>query len=480
MNKKSNNSEYLIVEDLKVAFSNASDFACKKLLNNTYIMYLKNFIDQNILDETIVKSLVLNSNNVMKVKEQSVGKLFTVEEFINITKICDNTTKLVSEKEEVIQEILKGNTILIFNEFSYFSFNIKDEGKRAIVEPSNENVIKGSREGFIEDIDTNILLVRKKLVSEKLKFVKIEVGETAKTKFVVSYLDGVADKNIVQEAINRIKNIKTDNINCLATFEENFIEHKNSIFPELIYTERPEKIAASIMEGKIAIFINGYPTVYLVPVSIPMFMQSSEEYGTNYFSATLIRILRYISLGIALFLPAFYTSIVTFHQEMIPTKLATSIIRSKQDVPIPAFVEVLIMLIAFEMLLEAGARMPKNVGQTISIVGGLIIGEAAVNAKFVSPAVVVIVATVGISGFLIPNSDFANSIRLSRIFLVILSTMAGLIGMIFGTIIILYYISGIQNFGENYTAPFSGDNKNIYKDTITRLPIKESNKKARW
>lgn len=472
--------EYQIIIDLRKAFANAFDFICKELLNNIYIIYLKGFTDQNIVDNTIMKNIINNKEIIKKEKLNNKEALIGIQKFIDITGINDSTIKLVTDTNEIIEEVLKGNVIIVYNQYSYFSFNIKSISKRGIEESTIENVVKGSKESFIEDIQTNLVLLRRKLRTKNLKFVLIEVGNEAKTKILVSYVENIADEKTINQVISKIKAIETDNINCLATFEENFASNAYNIFPELLYTEKPEKTAASLMEGRIGIFLDGYPMAYIVPVSFPMFLQASEEYSDKYLPATFIRILRYFSFITSLILPAFYNAIVAFHQEMIPTRLAGSLIKSKQDVPIPAFLEVIVMLIAFEMLLEAGARLPKNIGQTISIVGGLIVGEAAVSAKFVSPAVVVIIAASGISGFLISNQSLANSVRILRLGLVILSTMAGLIGMVYGLIAIIYYMCSIKNLGENYMSPFAGDNKNKTADTITRLPLIGNNKKARW
>ncbi|MNI50777.1 Spore germination protein A1 [compost metagenome] len=200
-----------------------------------------------------------------------------------------------------------------------------------------------------------------------------------------------------------------------------------------------------------------------------MFFQAPEDYGINYAMASIIRIIRYVCSFTTLLLPAFYVSVLMFHQEMLPTDLIISIIKSKQGQPFPVLLEVVFMLLAFEILIEASARLPKTIGQTISIVGGLIIGEAAVNANFVSPSVVVIIAISGIMGFLIPNQDFANSIRICRFCLAILAGISGLFGLSIGLIIVIYYLCCLESFGVPYFTPFvSNDAKNISKDTVKR------------
>lgn len=252
------------------------------------------------------------------------------------------------------------------------------------------------------------------------------------------------------------------------------MDRKFSIFPQIKYTERPDRLCASIMEGRVGVIIDGFPSAYIIPSVFNMFFQSPEDYSVNYFMGSFIRMMRYICAVIMLVLPAFYISITTFHQEMIPTELTISIIKSKEGVPINTFMEVILMLIAFEILMEAGARLPKTIGQTVSIVGGLVVGDAAINAKFVSPAVVVIVAISAISGFVSPSQDLSNSLRLCRLFLVIASSIAGLFGLTVGVILIIYYLASIETFGMPYLIPFSSNGgKDLLKDTIIRRTVKK-------
>jgi len=260
------------------------------------------------------------------------------------------------------------------------------------------------------------------------------------------------------------------------------VDRKYSIFPQTIATERPDKVAANLIEGKIAIFVDGFPSAYIAPAVLSMFMQASEEYNINYFVSSFIRILRYICMFIAILFPALYIAITTFHHEMLPTTLAESIIQSKQNVPLPAFLEIIIMLVAFEILLEAGNRMPKTAGQAVSIVGALIVGEAAVNAKFVSPIVVVVVAITAICGFVIPNRDLANAIRLSRMGLVLVASIAGFFGISVATIVLFYYLCSLESFGVPYLKPFvSNDGKKVLADTLFREPINKSkDRMVRW
>lgn len=232
-----------------------------------------------------------------------------------------------------------------------------------------------------------------------------------------------------------------------------------------------DKFCANIIDGKIGVLIDGLPIGYIFPGVFAMYFQTPEDYAGNYLLSSVIRFIRYICFGISLILPGFYVAITTFHHEMIPTNLLKSIIESKEGVPFSAFVEILLLLFAFEILLEASLRLPKTIGGTLSIIGGLIVGEAAVNAKFLSPAVVVIIAITGISGFVIPNRSLANSVRICRMLLVVAAGVSGLFGISFALLIILAYLCKLETFGVPYLTPFIGnEGKNVLKDTLIRIP----------
>lgn len=410
-----------LISNICDRFKDCSDFSCSKIIaENTgveiYKIYINEFVDKQLIDETILKPIAEN-----------VNKIFSSTDLLNTIKsgkVYYTDVKVEIQLEKIIDSLLSANFVLVC-ENQAFIFDSTKLSKRSIVKPENEVAVKGAQEGFIESSATNIALVRKRLKTDKLKVLEEQVGEETKTKVNIVYVEGIAKEELIRNIKERVKNVDVPSIVSVGDFEEHIIDRKYSIFPQAIVTERPDKVAANLIEGKVAIFIDGFPTVYIAPAVLAMFMQATEEYNVNYFVSSMIRALRYVCLFISILIPALYVAITTFHQEMLPTTLAESIIQSKQNVPLPAFLEIIIMLIAFEILLEAGARMPKTAGQTVSIVGALIVGDAAVNAQFVSPAVVVIVAIAAICGFVIPNQDLANTIRINRLLLVICSSIAG-------------------------------------------------------
>jgi spore germination protein KA len=438
-----------------------------------YKLSINQFIDKQLIDEVVLRPIAANIDNIKESKD--------ILDIIKNGKIYHMDAKVETDIDKIVLSILSANFVLVCQNEA-FIFNAIGFDKRAVDKPESETSVKGAKESFIESAAINVSLIRRRLQTEKLKVLDEEVGEEFKTKINIMYVEGIAKEEIIQLVKERIKNIKAPCIVSVSDFEEHIVDRKYSIFPQIIATERPDKVAANLIEGKVVIMVDGFPTAYIVPSVFPMFMQASEEYSVNYFVSSFIRVLRYVCILIATLFPAIYIAITTFHHEMLPTTLAESIIQSKQNVPLPAFLEVIIMLIAFEVLLEAGVRMPKTAGQTVSIIGALIVGEAAVNAKFVSPIVVVIVAISAICGFVIPNRDLANAIRLTRLGLVIVGSMAGFFGISIAVIVFFYYLSSIESFGVPYLRPFaSNDCKNVLSDTVFREIINKSkDKMTRW
>ncbi len=279
----------------------------------------------------------------------------------------------------------------------------------------------------------------------------------------------MANRRIVEEVENRLNKINIDGIISAGQIEAFLMDEKISIFPQMLYTERVDKFCGHLLEGRVGVLIDGMPIAYILPVDLFAFLQAPEDYALHFFQSSVFRLLRNLSAFLALILPAFYVAITTFHQEMIPTKLAMSIIESKKTVPFPTVIEVLLMLLAFEILLEAGLRLPKSIGQTVSIIGALVVGDAAITAKILSPGVVIVIATAGITGFVIPSQDLANTVRILRLLLVFCSLFGGLFGIGVGIIAILYHLCTLEFFGMPYLSPFvAGEGRRMFHDTVVR------------
>jgi spore germination protein KA len=464
------------IENIKECFKDCADVNYKDFTvgnEEFYLVYIENMVDLVIIDDDILKPL-LNGN----MKESKYDKL---DLFGKIEKglIPHIATSPETDVNKLIMHILNGNLCLINknNDKKAITFDVKKVEKRNIMEPSNENIIKGSKEAFIENIKVNVSLIRNRIKTTDLKTQEFKLGQESPTTVIITYLDSVVDVKVLDELKKRLNNIKAKKIVSLGDLEEQLVEKRYSMFPQIVYTEKTDKFAANILDGKIGIFVDGSPISYIVPALFNMFFQAPEDYSTNYVVASILRILRHLCLAITLITPAFFVSVTTFHQEMIPTELALSIIKSKQGEPFPTLVELVFMLLAFEILIEASTRLPKTIGQAVSIVGGLIIGEAAVNASLVSPSLVVVIAITGIAGFVIPNQDFANAIRVTRFLLLVLSGIAGLYGMAIGSILVYYYLSTMESFGVPYLVPYNAtDGRNVMTDSLIRMPIQDMEK----
>jgi spore germination protein KA len=277
------------------------------------------------------------------------------------------------------------------------------------------------------------------------------------------------------ETVNKIRDkiqaINIDNLSTPAFIEEFLMENPKSLFPQIMYTQRPDKISANLSDGRIALVVDGIPFVYLLPCQLVMLMQSPEDYANHFFVGSALRVIRYLSMIVTLFLPAFYIAATTYQNQMLPVQLALSTQAAKQNVPFSSATEVLGLLMSFEILIEAGLRLPKTVGTAMSILGGLIVGQAAVTANIVSPLVVVVVALAGISGFIMPNQDLSSGIRVIRFVFALLAALGGFLGLAVGVIILITHLCSMDNYGIAYMSPFVDINESNHKDTLFRFPI---------
>ncbi|NCB52809.1 MAG: spore germination protein, partial [Clostridia bacterium] len=428
------------------------------------VIYVDGLVNSQLIDNFVLKPLI---------QENTLGKAKTEKDlidFIMLGTVYHDLRKLRETMPDCINDILSGSVAVVFdNSGVAVTFEVKGFEKRGISEPTSENVLKGSKESFIEVLRVNTAIVRRRIQTSDLKMSHMTIGRRTRTAIAVVYLDGVANRSTVELVKQRIKAIDIDGITSAGQVEAFLLDNEKSFFPQILYTERADKFCGNILEGRVGVMIDGIPIAYIIPVDISSFLQAPEDYSLNYIVSSTLRILRYICVFSALILPAFYVSITTFHREMIPTKLALSIISSKQGVPFPTYMEVLLMLLAFEVLLEAGLRLPRAIGQTVSIVGALVVGQAAISANLLSPGVVIVISTAGITGFVLPSQDMSNAVRLCRLLLVFLSIFGGLFMVTIGLIGILYHLCSLEVFGVPYMSPYvANEGKQMFGDTILR------------
>jgi len=372
---------------------------------------------------------------------------------------------------EWLTGVLSGDTgIFIDGDEHAILLGLGGSETRSIAEPETEAVVRGPREGYVESIRTNTSLLRRKLKTPQLKTRSVVVGRHSNTNLVVAYMESIADPALVEEVLQRLDKIDIDAVLESGYVEELIQDSTYSPFPQVQHTERPDTTAAALLEGRVAIFVDGTPFVLIVPTTFWQMMQANEDYYERFQMATLVRVLRYLFLIVALTTPALYVAITTYHQAMIPTTLLLSLAAAREAIPFPAVVEALIMEISFEALREAGVRLPKTVGQAVSILGALVVGQAAVEAGIVSAPMVIIVSITGIASFTIPRYNAAIAFRMLRFPLLILASVFGMFGILIGVMFILGHMAKLRSFGVPYLSPTSPLASSDLKDILIRAP----------
>jgi spore germination protein KA len=350
--------------------------------------------------------------------------------------------------------------------------------KRAIEEPDNERVVRGEHDGFIESLLTNIQLLRKRIQNPNLVVRYYTIGKETRTKIAIIYMQGLANPELIEKVDQRLRAISADTILSPGFVEEYIEDQPFSPFPQTLTTERPDRVLANLMEGRVAIFSEGDPTAMIIPTTLFAFYQTPDDYHSRWIVGSFVRLIRFAAFFIAWTLPAAYITIVSFHPEVLPINLAYNIQGTLQNIPFPPVVEALLMELTIELIREAGIRLPSPVGQTIGIVGGLVIGDAVVKAGFISYTVIIVVALTSISSFVVPSNDMSTSIRILRFPLMIMSALFGIMGILFGFMVIFIHLCKLESFGTPYFSPIMPMRIRDLKDTLIRFPIWKLNERS--
>nr|WP_245699650.1 spore germination protein [Paenibacillus glacialis] len=433
------------------------------------IIFTDGLADSKSIQNFIMESLMLNIANA------DPNHLITSQEDIfQVLKdhfLTAGDIKDVTEWGPLLTSLLSGDAILLLEGYSKgFSIGMRGWKDRGVTETTTETVIRGPKEGFTESLRTNTALIRRKIKDPNLWLETKEIGRVTKTDVAIMYIKGIVSDDIVKEVHARLDRINIDGILESGYIEELIHDETYTPFPTIYHTERPDIIAADLLEGKVAILVDGTPMVLVVPIVLISFFQAAEDYYQRADISTLIRILRFISVFISLLGPALYIAITTFHQEMLPTQLLINLAAQREGVPFPAFIEALMMEVSFEILREASLRLPKAIAQSISIVGTLVIGSAAVEAGFISAAMVIVVAITAISSFVLPAYNMAMTIRMLRFLMMGLAASFGLYGIIIGVIAIVLHLCSLRSFGVPYMSPLAPFILEDQKDTLFRMP----------
>jgi hypothetical protein len=375
-------------------------------------------------------------------------------------------------KARLTKAILTGAAILMLEgDNKGLILPVQGLAKRKIAEPQSEKLIRGPKEGFIEDLSTNIALIRRRVQDPSLKIRMYEIGRRSRTKIALLYIKDIIKEELVDEIDKKILGIDIDMISDTSMLEEFIQNNVYSPFPQVLATERSDKVSANLVEGRAAIFADGSPFAIILPITLATLYQSPEDYYERAIYGTAVRFLRLGSLFIATTLPALYVSMISFHHQLLPARLVLTLAMGRILVPYPAFVEAVVMEVTIEVLREASTRLPGPLGQTIGVVGGLVLGQAAVSAKLVSPAMVIIVSLTAMATFTAPNYSVSYPIRFIRFPLMLLGSMFGAFGLFLGWATIIIHLCSLESFGVPYLAPLAPLRLSDWKDFLLRLPI---------
>ena len=424
-----------------------------------FILYIDGMVDSQILNDFVLKPLMLKNkfcnNETSKIIVQK-GKKSNIANFIQDCLIPQNNIKQQSSFKDIFSGVNSGNCALFVDTLSVgFDIDVKGFKQRSISKPENEIVIKGPHEAFVENIRTNTTLLRRFTNNENFIIENTKVGKITQTNCAICYIKDIANDALVAETKYRLNNLEIDSLLSAGELEQLLTDTNSLGVPKILVSERPDYAVKSLLQGRVIILINGSPYALILPAILIDFLTSPEDTNLKPQFANFLKVVRIISSFFALLLPGLYIAITNFHREIIPTELLFSILSSRQSVPFPIIVEILIMEISFEIIREAGLRVPSPIGPTLGIVGALVLGQAAVSAAIVSPILIIIVAITGMSSFAIPDFTFSFHLRFFRFVFILLGFLAGFLGIGTGLFIYISSLCDLETFGVSYTIPYA-------------------------
>ncbi len=430
-------------ESICAIFRGAADFTKRRLMaggQEIWVYSIDGLVAGSEISDYVIKPL-------MRAKGPLTAE--TAERLTVYNAVANET----ADMDAVAGALVNGFCVVLFGENDAVAFEVKTGEKRSISAPEVENTIKGAKDAFTETIRTNTSLLRRHLRTPELRLEEQVVGRQSLTNVTVCSIAGVTDPRLVAAVSRRLSTIDIDGMLTPASVEEYLTGSRKTAFPLLLFTERADRFAWGLLSGRVGVLVDGLPLGYLLPCSLGDFLESPEDRGGNYVVASAVKLLRILSFLAALLTPGFFTAVCLYHQEMIPTALLKAIVESRQAVPLSTGAEVLLLLAAFELLQEAGLHLPQNLGQAVSIIGGLVVGSAAVEASLISPASLIVVAAAGICGFTLPQQDFADAIRIWRFAIALGALAAGLAGVTMVFLLLLLHLSDLSSLGLSYLYP---------------------------
>ena len=457
----------LSLDGLKRAFSDCADFFTRTVAlgdgeHRATVCFLLGMARNERLQDYVLKPM-------MSDKVLAGAKIADLPALLEQKAVYAQTVKRPKDLDEAVNDLIAGSCAVCLPGGEVLTIPVPTEEKRSIGQPENEPALKGSRESFVESIRTNTSMLRRHLRAPELRIAEHIVGRQSLTPVDVLWLEGIADPETVNRVRRRLDDMDIDAIEAAGNVEEYLTDTIRSPFPLLPYTQRPDRFCQGLLEGRVGIMADGIPLGWLAPGTMDQFFITAQDRAYHYMVASALRLVRYFCAGLSVILPALYIAVVTYHPEAIPVRLALSIVAAKQDVPFSTIFEVLILLLSFEVIQEAGLRLPGPIGSAVSILGGLVVGNAAVQAHIVSPAVLIVVAVAGIAGYTQPSQDMGNALRLWRFLLAVLAGVGGLFALTGGLAALVWHLAGLESFGVPYLAPFTagGGGK-----TLIRFPLR--------
>lgn len=428
--------------------------------HEAYFIYISGLVNQDLMQRDFITPIV----------SMSMEELSNTSNILNLPCI---ETYLLYDSKSVLKDIMSGNSVFICNSLDYsVSCSLLKVEKRSIDEPVTEKNVRGPHEGFVETLDTNLSILRRKIKNDRLKFKLVTLGEETNQKVAVAYIEGIANIDIVNSLYAKISEIKIDGLSAIGYVEQLITSHPYSIFPQYLSSERSDRAMAALLEGRIIVLQEGTPVVLIAPVNFISFFQALDDYSTSWIHGSFLRIVRIAALVIAVVLPSLYIAITSFHYYTVPLNLLIPLAESRSKVPFPPLIEVLILESIVEMIREAAVRLPTYIGTAISVFASLVIGQAAVEAGIVSNVLILVVAASAVASYVIPSFDMAMAVRILRFIFTIAASAFGIIGIVICTGLTLVHLVSMESLGQPYFQPLAPLVAKDLKDTFIRTPIK--------